>query len=258
MSFRNDPNCIEILAWALPDMDIELPNPTPFPDDMRSARVAFSLINNRRSHETILGVFDSVMGTLHLDNLVTLTAQSRSGTFDKQFWLRYAQRWPLLRRTSLSPSVRGFREMLLEDNGGRESPLLPSLTKLVLINTALCTHRTVRLCDALIRRVEQGVPLETLDLRRCLSASHPVELLSEIVVDVLGPKETLETRGQMLRTSIARGLYLDDSSGTEDYDQTDPDTGSGDHIWKMKTKTKTKRTGSSRTTGRLKRSASFL
>jgi hypothetical protein len=228
ISFRNDPNCIEILAWALPDMDVELPNPTPFLDVMRSARVAFS-VDDGWGQETQLRVFDSLMGTLPLDNLVTLTATNHDWTLEKQFWLRYTQGWPLLRRMSLTASSAfGFREMLLKDNGGRKSPLLPSLTKLVLIDTVLCTNRTVRLCNALMKRVEQGVPLETLDLRTCVSASRPIELLSEIVVDVMGPKETLETENQILLACIDRSLYLDDSSGTEDYDEDDPDTGRDD------------------------------
>ena len=125
-------------------------------------------------------------------------------------------------------SASGLREMLLKDSGWCKSSLLPSLTKLVLLNTVLCTNRTVRLCKALMKRVEQGVPLETLDLRTCLSARRPVELLCEIVADVLGPKEALETREQMLCSCIDRGLYLDDSSGTEDCDEDDPDTGSDD------------------------------
>ena len=66
-----------------------------------------------------------------------------------------------------------------------ERPLFPSLRKLDLIDgTALSARKTLRLCDALMRRVEQGVPLETLDLRACRATGHAVRLLSEIVVDV--------------------------------------------------------------------------
>jgi hypothetical protein len=212
MTFGSVIRCTVILAWALPDMDVELHN-LPSRDVMRSARVAFCFFNDFWSRETEMGVFDSVIGTLPLDNVMTLTAQNRTWTLDEHFWLRYAQRWHLLRRASLmTSSASGFREMLLKDNGGRKSPLLPSLTKLVLIDTVLRTHRTDRLCNALMKRVEQGVPLETLDLRTCLSASRSVELLSEIVVNVLGPKETFETEDQMRRTSITRGLDLYDSS----------------------------------------------
>ncbi|KAF8262420.1 hypothetical protein EI94DRAFT_1832824 [Lactarius quietus] len=227
MLFRKDNMCIEILAWTSPDMDVDLPDPSAFFDVMRSARVAFSLANNDWPYKNGQGIFDSVMGALPLDSLVTLTSQN-CRTLNKQFWLRHAPGWPSLRHIRLSPdSLRGFRKMLLEDKGERESPLLPSLTKLTLINTALGARRTLRLCDALLKRVEQGVPLETLDLRTCLSARRPIELLSEIVVEVLGPKETFETGERMLYTSISRGIYLDDSSETEEYDEDDPDTGSG-------------------------------
>ena len=78
--------------------------------------------------------------------------------------------------------------MLLEDNGECERPLLPSLTKLVLdADNNLRERQTLRLRDALMRRVEQGVPLQTLDLRTCAATSRAVELLSEIVVDVMDP-----------------------------------------------------------------------
>ena len=152
----------------------------------------------------------------------------------------------MLRRVRLSPYAgHGFRRMLLENNVGRESPLPPSLTKLVLINTALCPRRTLCLCDALMKRVEQGVPLETLDLRTCLSGSRAIELLSDIVVDVLGPEETSKTGAQIL-ASFPRDLYLEDSSEiedyledisvTENYDEDEPDTGSNDvvrDIWEI-------------------------
>ena len=41
--------------------------------------------------------------------------------------------------------------------------------------------------DILIERVEQGVPLEYLDLRTCLAAYRAIQLLAEIVVDVKEP-----------------------------------------------------------------------
>lgn len=80
--------------------------------------------------------------------------------------------------------------MLLEDNGGRERPVLPSLTKLELIeDTALSKRRTLRLWDALKKRVRQGVPLKALDLRACRGTSSAIRQLGEIVVDVQGPEE---------------------------------------------------------------------
>ena len=54
-----------------------------------------------------------------------------------------------------------------------------------------------------MKRVEQGVPLETLDLRTCRQgwdypAALAVRLLSEIVIDVLGPEETVDARAQIV------------------------------------------------------------
>ena len=94
--------------------------------------------------------------------------------------------------------------MLLEDSGGRESPLLPSLTKLVLVNILFRARRTLRLCDALMKRVEQGVPLETLDLRTSIATSHAVGLLGEILVDVLGPEESFARTAEVLSKGILR------------------------------------------------------
>ncbi len=236
VSVRSGVMCADILAWTLPDIDIELPKQFgAFLGAMQFARVAFSVTNDNWSRGAELRILNAVMAALPLDSLVTLTAQSCTKPLNKQFWVCHAPKWPLLRRVRLTPSTeRGFREMLLEDDGGRESPQLPLLTKLVLVDTALLERRTLRLCDALMKRVEQGVPLETLDLRTCLATSHAVELLSEIMVDVLGPEETLETGSQMLSVSVACGLYLedesDDSSGVEDYDEDDPDTGSDDEV----------------------------
>jgi len=204
----------DILAWTLPDIDVELPNQFAFYDTMYSARVALSVMNNDGwTPGTDMATFNAVVDALPLSGLVTLTAQNHTRPLNEQFWLRHASKWPLLRRVRLTPyTERGFRKMLLEDNGGSESLLLPFLTKLVLIDTALLPRRTLRLCNALMRRAEQGVPLETLDLRKCLATSHAVELLSEVVGDVLCPEETLETESQMLSVSVARDLHLEDES----------------------------------------------
>ncbi|KAH9170565.1 hypothetical protein EDB89DRAFT_2230574 [Lactarius sanguifluus] len=237
--FRNDIFCAEILAWTLPHIDTEFPNQHILGDSTPSARVAFSVINEHWSAGTDAGTFDEVMEALPLEGLVTLTAENRTNVLNKQFWLRHTPKWPLLQRVRLMPAAaRGFREMLLEDrmedHGGRESPLLPSLTKLILIDTplvgaGLSTRRTLRLCDALMRRVELGVPLETLDLRKCLATSRAVELLSEIVVDVLGPKETLKTKAQMLSMAGSRGILDESGNGPriEGYGEGDPDTSTG-------------------------------
>jgi hypothetical protein len=198
----------KILAWPLPDMDAEFAEEISFFDAMHTARVAFTVANKDWSPGAETKVFDAVMAALPLGNLVTLTAQNCTRTFDEQFWLRHVPRWPLLRSVRLWPSAaRGFREMM-KDKGGHESPLLPSLTKIVLIKTALLARRTLHLRDALRKRAEKGFPLEMLDLRRCLGDSRSVEPLSDVVAEVLGPEETLET--------ISHGFHPEDSPGTED------------------------------------------
>jgi hypothetical protein len=58
--------------------------------------------------------------------------------------------------------------MLSEGDAGRERPLLPSLTELVVVDISLYALSTLPLCDTLMKRVEQGVPLEMLDLCMCL------------------------------------------------------------------------------------------
>ena len=67
-----------------------------------------------------------------------------------------------------------------------------------------CTHEA---CGAV-------GPLETLDLSKCLASSRTVELLSEIVVEVLGPEEALERKAQMtsMWDSTARGLFVTDNN----------------------------------------------
>ena len=218
---------IHIMAWTKPDIDIELRSPLALFVATRSARVTFIATNDFWSPLVDVGVFDAAMAALPLDSIVTLTAQDHTRLLDKEVWLRHAPRWPLLQRVRLTPpAAHGLRGILLEDHWERESMLLPSLTNLVLVQSTLSACRTLRLCDVLMKRVEQGVPLETLDLRSCLGTSRAVELLSEIVVDVLGPAETLETKAQFLLTmdDEARGLFIPDVDSdveADDYDDDD-------------------------------------
>jgi hypothetical protein len=123
-----------------------------------------------------------------MNSVSTLTAQNRT-RLSKESWLRHASRLPLLEQARLVPTaVRAFGEMLSEDipldSGG---PQLPMLTKLILLDVRLTAIRTFRLRDILIERVEQGVPLEYLDLRTCVAAHRAIQLLAEIVVDVQEP-----------------------------------------------------------------------
>ena len=192
---RGERDYADILSWPVSNIDVEVDDPPVLLATTLPTRVALSFTGNYWfNSDTYIEVLGATMETLPLDSLITLTVQRQSkfGASLKQFWLRHSP----MRRVQLAPyGDCGFAEMLLEDNAGREGPLLPSLTMLVLFGTPLLC---ISLRDALMKRGEQGVPLETLDLRRCVADERHAEirLLSEIVVHVLGP-ETPEKGGRM-------------------------------------------------------------
>jgi hypothetical protein len=186
-----------------------------------SARVAISVTSKFQSVlDDHVRILNEAIAALPLDNLVTLTLPYNT-SLDKQFWRHHAPRWRLLKHVHLAPlPARGFRDMLLQDDGGRECPVLPSLTDLELIDGVLSGRRTLLLCDALMKRVEQGVPLEVLDLRTCYATSVAVQLLGEIVVDVWCPAEleTIETEGPMdLTLDGTSGSFVSDDDSGEEY-----------------------------------------
>jgi hypothetical protein len=84
-----------------------------------------------------------------------------------------------------------------------KNPLLPSLTELALANTTLDAHQTIHLREVLMKRMEQGVPLKTLDLCMCRRDPYNIEAvqsLSDFAInilhplDFLGPEDTEESR----------------------------------------------------------------
>jgi hypothetical protein len=225
---RSENNHADLLAWPAPNIDVEVHDPPTLLAETLPARVALSFRSNDwLSSDTRLEILNTVMAGLPLDGLVMLAAhdlgsQSRHERDlpTRQFWLHLSPKWPLLQRVRLAPpAARGFIAMLLEDNGGRERPVLPSLTELIVVDFSLYALSFLPLCEALMKRVEQGVPVETLDLRMCLP--HPdgraedwFRLLSEIVVDVLAPEKTYEAREQMksMWKIVARGPFVDDDN----------------------------------------------
>jgi hypothetical protein len=192
---------INILAWPVPDIDGEAHEPHSSPTATPPAHVALSIRSKNwipfDHHTEFIG---TVMAALPLNDLVTLIVKDFGSHHYQQFWHHNSLKWPLLRRVRLTPTVATrFTDWLLKDKGGNENPLLPSLEELVLVEAQLDGRRTRRLCRALMKRVEQGVPLGILDLRTCApDPANPraVQLLSEIVVDVLGPDETLNARAR--------------------------------------------------------------
>ena len=236
---------LDILAWAVPNIDVEVHDPPTLLGATVPTRVAISFRSEDWSlRNDYLEILDAVMTALPLDSLVMLAAQDLVGLahdLTDQFWLRHLPKWPLLRRVRLSPPVdRGFLEALLEDNGGPESPLLPSLRELVIGQGQYSSRGSAWtcLCDALIKRVEQRVPLEVLDLRMYYPSLHlsaEVRALSEIVVNVLepnlkgGPEEELDASEQMTRRMqrlwelLARDTFAEDVDTNEENEDEDED-----------------------------------
>ncbi|KAH8976909.1 hypothetical protein EDB86DRAFT_1406936 [Lactarius hatsudake] len=209
---------VNILAWPVPDIDVEVDDPPTLLAATLSPRVALYITSDVQ-YRSALEILDAALAALPLDGLIMLTAEGLDlGPSMDHFWLQWAPRWPLLRRVRLGYSTeQGFIKMLLEENEGGESPLLPSLTELVVVWIAINDRWTLHLCDALMRRVEQGVPLEVLDIRTCfLTFLATVPLLSEIVVNVLGPVETDEERYQIrdMWNPVIRGF--EDSEAEDD------------------------------------------
>jgi hypothetical protein len=184
---------IDMLAWAVPDIDFDVRNSSTILDTMLSARVSFSVANNRSSSFNIsTRMFDATLAALPLDSLVTLTAPD--GTwFGDQVWRSHAQRWRLLHCVRLGvPAAQAFRRISLGDNGEHERSLFPLLRKLVLVDSiSVLTGPRIRdLCDILMKRAEQGVPLKVVDMRTCNVPDHAaIQQLSELGVDVWGPTD---------------------------------------------------------------------
>ena len=183
-----------------------------------SARVALSFTSMFKNVLDHVRVFNAAVADLPLDNLVALAAPHNT-QLNEQFWRHQAPRWCLLKHLHLAPlPARSFRDMLLRDDGGSECPVLPSLTNLELIDGALSARRTLLLCDALMKRVEQGVPLEVLDLRTCHATSIAVQLLGEIVADIWCPPELVTIEESMNITwAGATGPFVSDDDSEEEY-----------------------------------------
>jgi hypothetical protein len=239
-------NRLDILAWPVPDIDVEVQvhdSPALLGATVPT-RLAMSFRSeNWQSDAAHPEILNAMMTALPLDNLVMLSAQDLDLTdyhhtsahqdlSRQQLWLRHLPKWPLLRRVRLGPYVkRGFIETLLEDDGGRENPILPSLTELVLVKSELHASWARCLCDALTKRMEQGVPLGILDLSaydRSPDDPTEVRLLSEVVVDVLapnfmlGPEENLDAAAQKSRRmtrlwdNLVRGPFAEDENTDEE------------------------------------------
>jgi hypothetical protein len=199
---------VEVLAWSRPDADFQdLDSNLLFRASVPTRWNFTGTDNIDWVYGVDTAIFDALLTHLPLNSVSTLTAQTADIRLSKEFWLSHAPRWPLLERARLVPTTfKAFREMLAED-APPNGPRLSSLTKLILVDVTLTDLRTSRLRDMLINRVEQGVPLEVLDLRKCVAACRVIRWLTEIVVDVQEPPS--KSREQSIR-------YYDDGDYYEE------------------------------------------
>jgi hypothetical protein len=198
---RDNEHYIDILAWTVPD--IEMHDPLTLRTATVPTRVALSFTSpNWNPYKALIDFIGAALAALPFEELISFIVKGFTSSSILEIWLRNSPKWPLLRRIRLTPHnmASEFLDCLLADKGVSEIPLLPSLKELVLVDYSLWEYQTRHLCDALMKRVEQGVPLEMLDLRTCYPGSdYPaiVRLLSEIVVDVLGPEEKRDANAKI-------------------------------------------------------------
>jgi hypothetical protein len=178
--------CSEVVTWTRPGTDVKVCGPDTLRDMLPSACLMFAAKGNTWNYGVSAAIFDALLTLLPVNFVSTFTAHNRT-RLSKEFWFNHAPKLPLLEQARLVPTaVGGFGEMLSEDIP-LDVPRLPSLTRLILFEVTLTPLRTFHLRDLLIKRVEQGVPLEVLDLRTCFAAGRAIQFLAEIVVDVQEP-----------------------------------------------------------------------
>ena len=170
----------------MPDADIK--TSPPFWETYIGASgppcIVFTATRGSWDDGVAIRISDFFLTDLHVDFVSTVITRNCTPP-SKEFWISHASSWPLLEHVLLVPTTYlAFRDMLVED-APSDGPRLPLLTKLTLIDDDTLTELKVsHLRDMLIERVEQGVPLEVLNLSTCVAADSSIQLLREIVVDV--------------------------------------------------------------------------
>jgi hypothetical protein len=226
--------CAEFLAWTVPDVDLDVNDPTTLCQAGTSARVMFSASNNgwwRSGTDT--EILDNLLRRIPVDSVSTLTLQNQT-QLSKSVWLHHAPRFARLKRVRLVPTaVRAFREMLEEDALPHGPPRLPRLKALILDKVALTALRTYHLRDMFIKRAEQGTPVQSLDVRTCFAAARAIEILSEVVRYVRGPRTTLAMGDRAFFNwdgSLSGGLF-DEEDESDSEGGTDGEFDNGPSPW---------------------------
>ena len=228
---RSESNRTDILAYPVPDIDVEVYKQPTFLATALSTRVALSFRGDRwHGFGERLEILHLVLGGLPLGGLMVLAAHELRGSshdgdhLTHIFWLQLLVKWPLLQRVLLSPHVaRGFLDSLITmliaevEYRGPKRRFLSSLTELVMFDLSLYSLSLLPLYGALAKRMKREVPLERLDLRMCHSHSDGrnegwLQSLSEVVIDILAPEKSSEARQQMktMWKTVACGPFVDE------------------------------------------------
>jgi hypothetical protein len=216
----------EILAWTIPDADLEVYKPATLPHATDSARMVFAVTHEGWWHSaTDTVIFDAMLTHLPVDAISTLTIPDRT-RLSKKVWLSHAPRLVMLKRIRLVPcAFKEFRKMHAEDPLPDSPPRLPQLTKLVLLDVSLTTLKTYQMRGMLIKRVDVGDPEHVLDPHMSTVAEWATQSLAETVGDAQGPAET-PTRGEPDFSDWQEGLRFDseEEGSTTDDDEHDGGT----------------------------------
>ena len=206
-----------VVAWTIPDADIEVDDLVALDKAPASARLVFTATpESEWRNGTDTEIFDAMLSHLPLNTISTLSAQNNT-RLSKEVWLSHVPRLTMLKRALLVPTaVRAFRKMLEEDPPPNGLPRLPQLTKLILSQVLLTALRTYHLRDMLVKRKQHGAPLKALDLRTCIGTERAIELLSETVAIVQGPAETLKVGPSAFSNWEERVDPFDEEERTDD------------------------------------------
>jgi hypothetical protein len=224
---NEDEMSAEIVAWTVPDADLEVRDSVTLKKTAVSARLDFSVMSYHGWRDGMEAeIFDAVLSRLPLNAISTLSAQNYT-RLSKEVWLSHAPRLTKLNRVLLVAfAVRAFREMLEEDVPPNGLPRLPQLTKLIISKYSLNKLNTYHLRDMLVKRKEHGVPLEALDVRTCEGSERAMQLLSETVGNVQRPAKTVKKGHPSFFDLEGRvGPFDEGEEGTNDDEDDDDNSG---------------------------------
>jgi hypothetical protein len=180
---------IDVLLWTIPDAGTDYHDYGSFAGASPSARAVFTVHSSSFwDAGASTGVCRAVLSALPVSSLVTLTVLD-CRVVPEEIWLgnTHTSQWPSLKCLRLRSSTLCFFTSTLTGNVPPDGPLLPSLTKLIITGSPLDVHTAKGLRDMLLTRMEQGVPIQTLDLSECGVVRGAVQFFHDIITVLWDP-----------------------------------------------------------------------